>query len=144
MRYRHFSVVVFVLSTLFLAGCSGGDGLNRVEVRGKVTLDGEPLKDGSITFFPRGDGPVVGTRIENGDYHFPLNTGPVPGEYRVEINASAPNGKKITDFGGKLVDEYASIIPTKYNRKSTLTVNLQPAASGGHDFQLTSDPDKKK
>src|SRR6187397_3012218 len=72
-----------------LGGCGGGDGLPRQEVSGQVTLDGQPLADGSIQFQPgeTGGGPQVsgGALIERGSYRIGRNEGLVPGPYKVMI-----------------------------------------------------------
>ncbi|MBV09311.1 MAG: hypothetical protein CMN21_08855, partial [Rubinisphaera sp.] len=52
--------VLLGLCSLIMIGC-GGDGIDRVDVVGKVTLDGAPLNEGaSITFIPVGPGPAAG------------------------------------------------------------------------------------
>src|SRR5437868_13520177 len=54
------------------AGCGqGGDNLPRQAVSGKVTIDGQPLDTGEITFVPTagaGAGPAAGGKVENGAY----------------------------------------------------------------------------
>lgn len=52
----------FLLLSLTL-GCSGGKG----KVNGKVTLDGQPLPAGTISFIPS-NGSAVGAEIKDGQY----------------------------------------------------------------------------
>ena len=73
---------------LFLAaaGCGGGWGT----CSGTVTLDGAPLKAGSISFHPTGDGPTAYGMVKDGA--FEISTGQKdglpPGKYKVTVSAS--------------------------------------------------------
>jgi hypothetical protein len=68
-------------------GCSDPhDG--RLEVTGLVTLLGQPLKDGSISFEPlEGQGTQSGAPITDGKYTVPRKSGLKPGKYLVRITA---------------------------------------------------------
>jgi hypothetical protein len=73
-------------ATLILAGCgSGGDGLARESVSGAVTLEGQPLEQGSIQFVPLSPdkGAPAWGKVVNGSYSIPGSEGPVAGEYSV-------------------------------------------------------------
>jgi hypothetical protein len=85
-------LVVAALATT--SACGGGDGLPRVAVEGTVTNQGQPVDKGLITFRPvRGaSGVSAGTRIDAGRYAIPAHTGPVPGDYEVEIKIMAASG----------------------------------------------------
>jgi len=50
---RRFTFLVIVVSVA-LVGCGGG-GIERVDVSGAVTYQGEPVKEGLISFVPQGD-----------------------------------------------------------------------------------------
>ena len=127
-----------MLAICLLIGC-GGDDIPRVEVRGEVTLDGEPLKTGAITFIPTGKGPSAGTTIQDGAYVVDAAKGPSPGEYKVEIDSSQPTGKKVVGTDGETMeDEYENVIPAKYNRQTTLKVVLEPDGDNEHNFPLKS------
>lgn len=70
---RRSGVVVGILAllTMGLGGCSGKDPSlpDTVSVAGKVTLDGEPLKEGVVTFHPKGGTHAATGQIgENGIY----------------------------------------------------------------------------
>src|SRR5580700_1632437 len=43
--------LLFAVCGLALSGC-GGDGLQRVRVEGTVTVDGKPLRKGTVIFHP--------------------------------------------------------------------------------------------
>ena len=54
-----------LLALLLLSGCDSGT----IGIRGKVTVDGEPVKSGFIAFYPEGtEGKEASTKIENGEY----------------------------------------------------------------------------
>ena len=68
----------------------------RVALRGRVTVDGEPLPRGSVILTPVDDAgaPVVvayvfGTASEAGEFALPAERGPTPGRYRVEVRQDA-------------------------------------------------------
>jgi hypothetical protein len=132
-----------------LPGCGFGwkNKIGRVSVKGEVTVEGEPLKDGSIRFVPAEEttGPSAAAQVKNGRYVVPVRTGPVCGKYIVQITA-APDAQ----VAALMEDPIAmaaylkknrgrpmpAALPEKYNRKSTLTVDLQPDAKNNFDFHL--------
>lgn len=94
------SVDVLVATlVLALAGC-GGSGLpDVVRVKGRVTLDGEPVEGAEVVFVGTGDDnhPARGTTDADGEfvlstYVDPRNnpTGIVPGTYRVTVTRVRP------------------------------------------------------
>lgn len=102
MRPNLFSVLIgtcFVLLAVSAAGCSGGDGLGRVAVKGSVTLNGEPVPNGVVRFKPAAgtEGPMANTMITDGQYEIPQDQGPVAGEYEVRVQAyEDPNATTTT------------------------------------------------
>jgi hypothetical protein len=48
---QRIRLFIVLFSTLALAGC-GSQGLKTHYVEGIITLDGQPLEDAMITFFP--------------------------------------------------------------------------------------------
>lgn len=121
---------------LSIAGCGGGSALG---VQGSVTLDGEPVANGSIVFLPAAaDGPKGAAAVENGKYAIPPETGLKPGKYRVEVSWQKPTGKKIPSADpGMTIDETREAVPAKFNTASTLTAEID----GGDkplDFALTT------
>jgi len=130
-----------VMALLFgVAGC-GSDGPPRLRVVGAVTLDGQPLADGAISFIPTGKGVAAGATIAGGRYVVEGARGPTPGEYRVEIRSSAPSGKQLKDsFGQASISEMESIIPARYNDKTTLRAEITAAGPNQFDYSLTHSP----
>ena len=103
-------------------GCSGDD---RTEVSGTVTLNGQPVAEGAITFIPidGNKGAGAGATIADGKYHIPRSAGVAAGKNRVELRAFRETGKKVQDPTGKpgvLTTERVMAFPPEYNDRSTL------------------------
>ena len=121
-----------------IAGCgSSSDGR---AVRGKVTLDGNPLSTGDISLVPKAGGPTSSARIENGEYLIEAEKGPTPGEYQVQIESFQPSGRgpiEAPEFDGPSED-MIQVIPRRYNSDSELTMTITPSGDNTHDFVLQS------
>jgi hypothetical protein len=139
-QHRKFAIL-WVLLGVFLIGCAD-DGLDRAEVHGQVTVDGQPIEQGSISLVPQPgtEGPAVGTAIEDGTYAFDHSDGPLPGSYRVEIRATRKTGRQIVDDmrppGDNRVDEVEQYLPPRYNSKSELTVEVARGVNKVKDYDL--------
>ena len=139
---RLFNLVAFsaaFLSAFSLTGCGGGSA----GVHGKVTLDGQPLETGVISFQPMEGtaGPAAGATIAQGEYKVQGEAMPSPGTYRVEIKSQKKTGKKMPVGSpappGTMAEETIEAVPPQYNKKSTLQRELK----GGQntvDFELAS------
>jgi hypothetical protein len=147
-RFTHTLVLATVL--LAAAGCSSqsGDELPREAVSGTVTLDDQPLADGLIQFTPAGGSVEGGTptgggsTIKGGSFYISRETGLVPGNYNVAINAAAPRGErtKPAQVGAGKAEELAKeLIPAKYNAKTTLKTEIKKGGSNSSlKFELQS------
>jgi hypothetical protein len=107
-----------------LTGC--GDN-KRASVWGKVTLDGQPLDQGVIEFFPAGDntGPSAGGTIENGQYEVASAKGVAVGTNKVTISSVQKTGRSIQSKDA-VHEERLEAIPPRYNFESELTRDVQP------------------
>jgi hypothetical protein len=134
-------VAQFALPVLVLVGCSNStDGLPREAVTGTVTLDGRPLKQGSIQFVPGSERESTsgGAVITEGRFAIARPQGLTPGSYRVVINSGEgapvppdqPPGA--TPPGGK------ELIPARYNEKTTLTADVKAGGSNAFAFDLAT------
>ena len=133
--------ITVTLSMLLLVGCSGGGPDDRGEVRGTVSLDGQPIEKGSIVFEPTdgNSGPMSGATIQNGAYHVPAKKGPAVGANRIEIRATKKTGRKVParpPLTGE-EDEIVQFIPARYNEESTLIEEINPGENV-IDFDLDS------
>jgi hypothetical protein len=108
MRVRTWSVLAS--ATLFAAiGCA-----NSTSVSGTITLDGEPLKQGSITFIPAdGTSQTASSLIKDGKFE-----AKVPfGKHRIDIRSPKVIGKKpmYDTPDSPMVDEVEERVPSQYN-----------------------------
>jgi len=123
------------LACLILAGCGGGSSLS---VKGNVTVAGQPLEEGAISFEPAdGIGPSLGGKIEAG--HYQVTGRAASGKKIVRIRGVQKTGRKI-EAGmpapkGTMVDEIKQL-PDIYNDKSTLDIDLPAGKVIEHDFNL--------
>jgi hypothetical protein len=126
------------LACLFpiLAGC-GAESEPREAVSGQVTLNGQPLEQGSILFRPLDRGPSASGEIKAGSYQLPKERGPGRGKCRVEILAYRDTGKTVRDqLSGKTEAVLKPIIPPCYNQQSTLSVEVGKDGKNQFDFKL--------
>ncbi len=124
-----------------LAGCGNTkySGEQRYPLEGEVTLDGQPIDLGSITFIPEGDkGRTSGGVITDGKYAVPEENGANAGTYRVKVSWLKRTGRKLKDVeSGEMYDERREALPDSVHKNSELTVEV-PLPDNRHDFKLTS------
>lgn len=143
MQVRHYRFryswlptlsLLFVIAASVFVGCGGGaKGPAMHPVAGTVTLDGQPLAQGSIVFDSAdGKGAAAGCGIKNGAFK---GTCPV-GAKIVRISASKETGEK--DEYGSVVS--VSLIPDAYNESSTLKADIAAKDNSGLKFELLSKP----
>jgi hypothetical protein len=128
---RRIGISSAAASILLIAGCGQG---NRAAVSGMVTLDGKPIEQGAITFFPApgNKGPSAGGTITNGRYDVASAKGVAIGANKVMISSVQPTGRKIPSAGTNY-DERLEAVPAKYNNETTLTCDVQP---GKNEFNF--------
>lgn len=124
-----------------VCGCDRGPAMGTV--RGTVTLDGQPLEQGSVQLTAiDGRAPTAGAQIVNGKFE----TRAAIAKYRVQIESNVlrgPGGNKPDP--NKKIDKYAkgadlvpvSLVPDKYNKFSTLEVDVKPGVQD-EKFDLQS------
>ena len=123
------------ISLLLLVGC-GPRVVLPVPVRGTVTLDGKPLREGQISFITPGQVPEI-LDVEDGRFEGDVK----PGEKRVEIAAyrplripaDVPASMRLLMEGGK-----ENYLPARYHSNSTLTETVHEAGDSEFQFTLTS------
>lgn len=112
------------------AGCSDDSG--KVDVHGQVTYRGQPVTDGTLTFFPTSGAPQSAQLGDGGAYELPLP----PGDYRaiVTIGVTLPEGWK----EGDPVPAPTLVLPQKYTSRARteLTAHVDEEATAPIDFQL--------
>lgn len=121
------------------AGCGGGDGLPRQSVSGKVSLGGQPLEKGTVSFIP--DDPAMkdptsgGSPIQGGSYAISPEVGLVPGKYKVAISSPSTETAQ-GEAPGSAAALPRERIPAKYNTASTLGAEVKAGQGNTFDFDL--------
>jgi hypothetical protein len=124
-----------------LVGC-GDSSVKLLPVSGKVTVDGQPLTTGSVSFRPEkgsASAQEPGGDIED-DGTYRLFTagkeGALPGRYRVLVVAVDPNDlKKKFPYGKR-----TSFVNPKYSNPKTTDLAVEVTSSsapGAYDLKLT-------
>ena len=124
-----------LLSLLVSLGCGGASGL--VDAEGTVTYDNVPVEKGIITFTPTAGQQTRFAEIAQGRYEMKGEMAPQPGAYSVTIEGlkkvADPNVPAYAkDENGMVEKQY---LPEKYNKKTTLTVEIKEGQSQ-YDFNL--------
>src|SRR5438874_9840314 len=131
--FERLSVGLFCLVPLL--GCGAGAGAS---VSGKVTLDGSPLDDATITFVPTvgGQRQAAWTTVKGGQYAIAAKDGLGTGQFRVEIRALRATGEKANPNEPTMIPA-REILPSRYNSKSELAVEIKRGDNTA-DFELKS------
>ena len=127
------SCLATVTLCLLVAGCGSEDDL--AKVKGRVTLNGQPLEGATVEFQPTSSGaaPSSGMTDAKGRYElmYTFDTrGAVSGEHIVSIRTA---GTCFDAQGNEL--ERTERVPAKYNEQTELKRTIEP---GGNnlDFDL--------
>jgi hypothetical protein len=120
-----------------LAGCSQAA---RARVAGQVTVGGESLAEGVISFRPAPGtkGPEFSATIVAGDYRAAQPV--LPGDYAVEIRAWRTTGRTIMgQFGKEIEERVESIAARNWGPNTELSARLE-SGDNRKDFALEPDP----
>jgi hypothetical protein len=118
-------IILFLSCCLPLLGCSDG----KSSVSGTVTLDGQPITRGAVTFVKQ-DGELAreGAVIQDGRFQATLPTG----KYKLELNGQKVVGKrkqKAFDGSDEEVDLTEELFPPRYNSQSELIEDIKAGAN---------------
>jgi len=143
-RLGRVSRIVIAGCLLGTAGCGQQyEGPSRGAVQGKVTLDGQLVKGGTITFTPAQgtQGTTAGGDIVDGYYDIPEPKGPVAGKNRVAISAQVKTGKQVPapPIAGPagMMDEVIESIPPRFNQQTKLVKDIK-SGQNTIDFELST------
>lgn len=108
--------------------------VERVAVSGNVTINGEPLRWGTITFLPRSPDrvPVAWARVSRGRYSVPAERGVVVGDSFVVI-------RDLGTVEPVPTREDAAVVSPGGAEHSALTVQVSGELENVCDFDLTSE-----
>lgn len=132
--------LVLLAAIVLFAGCGGSEGPQRYRVSGAVTLNGEPIPAGVITFEPDSSkghtGPQGVATIRNGKFDTnDSGRGVIGGPHLIRIQGASAEG----DSG-----DPQSADPSNPSSVTVLVDNYTtevelPQADATHDFAITSD-----
>ena len=123
------------LSLAVMLGCSE----TSCSVSGRVTLDGKPLSNGSISLRPLAhlaSSRPVSAEIDHGKFSFSRSQDILPGSYVVSISAWRKTGRQLKVDEAEPLDEHEQYLPDDYNSTSKLSVEI-PGTISGLLFELT-------
>ena len=120
-------ISVFCLLMAFAIGCAAHDDRQLVC---EVTLDGSPLKEGTILLVPadKSTGTTSGGEIRDGKCLFIGAQTPPSDNYRVEVRAYKKSGRQVQKPMGKageLVDELVEAVAPRFNSESELVIEVK-------------------
>lgn len=105
------SAAVLVCCSLLVLGCAKSDGLERFQLSGTVTYDGQPVPKGEIQFTPNSregnPGPGTFLKIENGHYGTAPGKGVLGGPYGVRIVGYDGKANSESDLGVSLFKPFS-------------------------------------
>jgi hypothetical protein len=90
------------LCGLYLCGCGGSSETGRHALQGTVSVEGNAVAKGSISFLPSQGvaGSPASTAIEEGEYRFTDENGPFAGEHRVVIGVETEQSTAVAAPSG--------------------------------------------
>jgi hypothetical protein len=125
--YRNWVIAKSVLSlclSLVSLGCSGPYAAS---VSGTVTLDGQPLTTGNVSFYPDGGSgaPAYGQIDSSGNYSLSTgsNTGLAPGKYIAVVVATKDPPQPYDKTGAEIPP--IPITPGKYGSTTTSDLHVE-------------------
>lgn len=117
-------------------GCGGPSGPPTGKVHGQVTLDGTPLPDASIEFYPEQGRPSAARTDANGNYTLEYSasqTGAAEGMHTVRISTG---GERPDPATGQM-KQFPELVPARYNTQSELKKDVK-LTDNEINFELTS------
>ncbi|MDB5338150.1 MAG: hypothetical protein JWN70_3769 [Planctomycetaceae bacterium] len=135
MPRKHF-VLIWGLIVAVTVGCGGN--LKLVPVEGTVKLNGEPLSDARVVFYPEAGGRPSNARTDaDGRYSLEYiegEPGALIGKHKVSISTFVEADPDSTDPLIKL--GHRETLPAEYNKQTTLQAELESGSREEVDFDL--------
>ena len=128
-------------AALVAVGCSNA-GPELAQVRGRITLDGKPLRDAAVMFVPETGRPATARTDLDGVYELAYtqgNRGALLGTHEVRISTYRPGYEGETPEGvRRSITERPERVPARYNEESELSVEVTPG-NNEFNFDLMSE-----
>ena len=132
-RVKFLSLVSVALLPVLLAGCSKGRPMG--DVRGRVTINGQPLAQGAVRFIPvNGDTHTTGGDVKDGSFRVQV---PVS-KQRVEFSANVIDREKTPPNATADQIIMKMLVPDRYNARSELTLDVVSGVNEPPEFKLTN------
>lgn len=150
--------LAFPLLGVLAIGCGGAEGdtgrAETYETTGKITFDGKPVEDATVTFSPTGtQPPAVGRTDPEGNYSlrtYEDGDGAAAGDYTVLVMketvtaAAAPTHDEVVASGGSPqahsgapgASTTKSELPTKYSSQATSDLKATVTEDGENNFDF--------
>lgn len=126
------TLLVAAFAAFLASGCGGPKVEPTYEVRGTVSVDGEPLDVGDVYFVNEGAAPSVFT-VVNGAFSGQATAG----EHVVQIYAYkiVPPPPTATGDVEEMKENY---LPAEYNSESNLKATVESGGGGEFSFEVSS------
>ncbi|QDT25331.1 carboxypeptidase-like regulatory domain-containing protein [Gimesia panareensis] len=139
---RSTQMLLSALLFLLLAGCGGGtgDAPETAQVKGIVTMSGNPVPGATVVFIPESGPSAMGMTDATGAYTLKTgkSTGAVTGQHKVTISVSSGVIPMPGTEEAKQAEKTKSVIPPDYGnpQKSGLSANVSAGGENVIDFNL--------
>ncbi|MCG8449443.1 MAG: hypothetical protein MI725_07680 [Pirellulales bacterium] len=134
---------MLVSSLAFLASCGTPSHEQEVaRISGRITVEGQPLKHGRITFSPATGRAATGVIQEDGSYQlstYGKHDGAILGMHRIAITAHTNRDEVNASLESDRPVKLKSLIPKRYAAGGTsgLTFEVKSGGSDNVDFDLS-------
>lgn len=122
------------LGLVFVAGCGGSSGPTKYEIHGKVTLNGQPVSAGNLTFEPDGKqgnaGPPASTIVKDGAYAIPADKGIIGGPHLVRLTPPMLESGSTVPPGSQFRPQTINIMLPKADSEQNLKFEDVPVSGG--------------
>ena len=133
---KRILVILVIFFGFMTVGCGSKSG-----VSGRVTVDGQPLESGFVTFFPVEDrGQSVGAEIVQGEYTIDVIT---PGKKRVLVSITGQTAPSSTSTGKSREEANAERV-SGLKRKQTLSQKTTSSKLIGNDKIIEVGPGSQR
>ena len=124
MKQQLLLICASVVAAVIICGCGTGDKNPRYKVTGKVTYQGQPVGEGTVTFENPDAGQVNSSPLDSGGtYALDLPAG----AYKVSVAPPLVETKGTSDSPPDLIPKKVNNIPKKYWIQETAGLSAEVA-----------------